>query len=142
MAQVLNTTFKLKRGIASRWAEVNPILAQGEPGFILDENRLKIGDGVTAWNDLSYIGESNIFSAPTVEDFPISGLNNVIYKAEIEKKLYQWNSAESLYEELGFDAPAIDTHTYEVFSKPEGTLVNVQEDEIRIMCGRETPWHL
>ena len=55
MAQVINTTFKLKRGTAARWAEVNPILAQGEPGFVYDANRLKIGDGITAWNDLPYI---------------------------------------------------------------------------------------
>jgi len=26
MATTLNTTFKLKRGTAARWAEVNPIL--------------------------------------------------------------------------------------------------------------------
>ena len=87
MAQVLNTTFKLKRGLAARWIEINPILAQGEPGFVLDENRLKIGDGVTAWTDLPYLGESNVFSAPTVEDFPISGASYVIYKAEKEKYL-------------------------------------------------------
>lgn len=42
MAQVINTTFKLKRGTAARWIEVNPILEAGEPGFVLDENRLKI----------------------------------------------------------------------------------------------------
>ena len=46
MATVLNTTFKLKRGLSARWAEVNPILAEGEPGFVLDENRFKIGTRV------------------------------------------------------------------------------------------------
>ena len=134
MAQVLNTTFKLKRGLASRWIEVNPVLAQGEPGFILDENRLKIGDGVTAWNDLPYIGESNVFSAPTVEDFPTVGANYVIYKAEKERKIYQWNTDLGDYEELFFNAPIIPTNTYEVFSKPEGTIVNIKDDEIRIWC--------
>lgn len=142
MATVLKTTFKLKRGTAFRWAELNPILAQGEPGFVLDENRLKIGDGITPWNDLPYIGESNVFSAPTVNDFPIPGANWIIYKAENEKKLYQWNEAEYNYEELSFDAPIIDTHTYEVFSKPEKTLVSIQEDEIRIMCANDTSWSL
>ena len=44
MATVIPTTFKLKRGIAARWAEVNPVLAQGEPGFVYDTNKLKIGD--------------------------------------------------------------------------------------------------
>ena len=55
MAKVYNTTFKLKRGTASRWAELNPILQQGEPGFVYDTNQLKIGDGITPWNELPYL---------------------------------------------------------------------------------------
>lgn len=49
---------QLKRGTAERWATVNPILAIGEPGFVYDSNKLKIGDGVSAWNELPYIGGS------------------------------------------------------------------------------------
>ena len=60
MATILNTIFKLKRGTAERWAELNPILAQGEPGFVLDANSLKIGEGVTAWNDLPYLVKSTL----------------------------------------------------------------------------------
>ena len=134
MATVLKTTFKLKRGTAARWAEVNPVLVQGEPGFILDENRLKIGDGITAWNDLPYVGESNVFSAPTKSEFPIPGVNWTLYKAEEERKIYQWNDKIGEYEELSFDAPIVPTHTYEVFSKPEGTIVNINDSEIRIWC--------
>jgi len=46
---------KLKRGTASEWASVNPILADGEPGFEIDDNKLKIGDGTSHWADLEYI---------------------------------------------------------------------------------------
>lgn len=49
---------QLKRGTAERWYTVNPILAIGEPGFVYDDNKLKIGDGVTPWNELPYIGGS------------------------------------------------------------------------------------
>lgn len=45
---------KLRRDLASRWANVNPILAAAEPGFERDTGRLKIGDGVTPWNELPY----------------------------------------------------------------------------------------
>ena len=45
---------QFKRGTAEALARVNPILAVGEPAYVLGENRLKIGDGVTAWNDLLY----------------------------------------------------------------------------------------
>ena len=142
MATILKTTFRLKRGNSDRWAEVNPILQPGEPGFILDENRLKIGDGITPWNELPYTGESNVFSGASTEDFPEVGQSWTIYKSEKEKKLYQWNDETAQYEELSFCPTVVETHTYEVFSKPEGTLVNIQEDEIRVMCGRETQWHL
>jgi hypothetical protein len=49
----------LKRGTSARWAEVNPILKQGEPGFEIDTGNLKIGNGVDAWDNLSYIGDFN-----------------------------------------------------------------------------------
>ena len=50
------STIQFKRGTSSRFRELNLILAAGEPGFVTDENRFKIGDGITAWNDLPYIG--------------------------------------------------------------------------------------
>ena len=94
-------TIQLKRGIAEALARVNPVLAAGEPGFATDENRLKIGDGVTAWNDLPYFGESNVINASTHYDFPSVGRENVIYKAESERLLYQWNNTDYKYEVVG-----------------------------------------
>jgi hypothetical protein len=94
-------TLQLKRGTAARWEELNLVLAVGEPGFVIDENRLKIGDGVTAWNDLPYIGESCVVNANTHYDFPSIGRDDVIYKAESEKLLYQWNTTDLKYEVVG-----------------------------------------
>jgi len=48
-------TIKLRRDVASDWASVNPILSDGEAGFEIDTNRLKIGDGTSHWNDLEYL---------------------------------------------------------------------------------------
>ena len=45
---------QLRRGGAQEWANANPTLAQGEIGIELDTGRIKIGDGVTAWNTLRY----------------------------------------------------------------------------------------
>ena len=56
MATIISTTFRLKRGLAEKWQELNLVLDPGEPGFELDTYRLKIGDGQTPWNDLPYIG--------------------------------------------------------------------------------------
>lgn len=91
---------QLKRATSSRWFELNPVLASGEPGFVMDENRFKIGDGTTAWNDLPYIGEGEVFNAQTHYDFPSIGKVNTIYKAETEQQVYQWNSTKLAYEPL------------------------------------------
>ena len=45
---------QLRRGNTSEWTNANPILAQGEIGIDLDQNRIKIGDGSTPWNSLAY----------------------------------------------------------------------------------------
>jgi hypothetical protein len=45
---------QLRRDTAANWTSVNPILASGEIGFITDTNKLKIGNGSTAFNSLSF----------------------------------------------------------------------------------------
>ena len=60
MAQVIRTTFKFRRNLASYWAEKNPVLADGEPCFELDTGKLKIGNGTTAYNDLPYINSNSV----------------------------------------------------------------------------------
>lgn len=49
---------QFRRGIASQWTSVNPVLSSGEPGYETDTGFYKIGDGTTAWNDLDYEGTS------------------------------------------------------------------------------------
>lgn len=103
MAEIIKTTFQLRRGYEATWHKNNPILAQGEPGFVIDKNALKIGDGVTAWRDLEYIGGKEgggVFNAKTHYEFPSIGSADIIYKAEEEKKIYQWNSILLKYEVL------------------------------------------
>ena len=101
MTQIIRTTFQFKRGDAERWNELNPILAEGEPGFELDTNQFKIGNGINTWKELPYKGEANIVNAQTRNDFPTHGNENAIYKAQDEKLLYQWNPNIFKYEVLG-----------------------------------------
>lgn len=99
--QVINTTFQLKRGTAARWKELNLVLRQGEPGFEYDTGKLKIGDGLTAYNDLPYqTSKDYVINQSTAATFPLIGEPNVIYKAENEKALYQWNDSIKDYEPL------------------------------------------
>jgi hypothetical protein len=47
---------QFRRGTASEWESVNPILAEGEMAIETDTKLFKIGDGVLHWNDLDYGG--------------------------------------------------------------------------------------
>lgn len=46
--------FWQRRDTAANWTSVNPVLASGEFGYETDTERLKIGDGSTAWSGLDY----------------------------------------------------------------------------------------
>lgn len=43
-----------RRGTAAQWTSVNPVLAQGEPGYEYDTGKFKVGNGVDNWNALPY----------------------------------------------------------------------------------------
>ena len=95
---------QLKRATAARWIELNPILEAGEPGFEYDTKKLKIGDGSTAWKDLTYIGNpdtNNLCFVATYNDLPPVGDANTLYKVSDEKTFYQWNTTDHKYEALG-----------------------------------------
>jgi hypothetical protein len=45
---------QFRRGTATQWSTANPTLASGELGLETDTLKIKIGNGSTAWNSLSY----------------------------------------------------------------------------------------
>ena len=95
-------TIQLKRGKSTSWSSLNLILEAGEPGYEIDTGKLKIGNGLTPWNDLPYIGDNKnlVVNTNTHYDFPAIGDVNIIYKASQEKQLYQWNESNYEYELL------------------------------------------
>lgn len=46
--------FQYRRGSSAEWESVNPILREGEPGLDTTLHKIKIGDGVTPWNQLEF----------------------------------------------------------------------------------------
>ena len=48
---------QLRRDTAAAWTAANPVLAQGEIGLDLTNNKIKIGNGSTAWNSLAYFDD-------------------------------------------------------------------------------------
>ena len=52
---MVQTTTIIKHGLAAAWTQKNPLLLNGELGAESDTGLLKLGDGVTLYNDLPYI---------------------------------------------------------------------------------------
>ena len=50
---------QVRRDTSINWTQTNPLLSQGEIGFELDTNKIKIGTGVSRWNDLGYFAGSS-----------------------------------------------------------------------------------
>ncbi|MDF9800809.1 hypothetical protein OKW21_006072 [Catalinimonas alkaloidigena] len=49
------TKIILRKSTAAEWQAANTVLDSGEAGYETDSGKLKIGDGTTAWNSLSYL---------------------------------------------------------------------------------------
>lgn len=148
-------TIQLKRGKSSSWNSLNPILNPGEPGFEIDTGKIKIGNGVSAWRNLSYVGDSKrlIVNAKTVFDFPSIGEVDVIYKASQEKRLYQWNEDLQDYEVFLRNDYITENELQEILDKIEipeiqledyatkdyvysiiNTLISLSDEEILEIC--------
>jgi len=46
---------QLRRDTATNWSRINPVLADGEPGLDITNNKIKLGDGTTPWNTLGFL---------------------------------------------------------------------------------------
>jgi len=56
--------FALVRGTSSRLAELNPQIQEGLQVLEVDTGKMKIGDGLSHWNELDYyLPESHILAA-------------------------------------------------------------------------------
>lgn len=53
------TRIQSRGDTAANWTAANPVLADREIGLETDTNRLKVGDGGTAWNSLGYFEYAN-----------------------------------------------------------------------------------
>lgn len=60
------TQIQVRRGTAAQWTSANPTLAAGEQGFETDTLKLKIGNGSTAWNSLSYVATGSVGTVTSI----------------------------------------------------------------------------
>jgi hypothetical protein len=65
-SRYVTARLSIRRGTRDQWEAENTILLEGEPAWEIDTKRLKIGDGETAWNDLSYFNSGDSETAGSV----------------------------------------------------------------------------
>ena len=92
-----------RRDTKARWAEVNPILMEGEIGLEIDTNNIKMGDGVHAWNELEYgVGIENITSELGDSENLAASQKLVTYKFnELSKEITKKFNKDDITQETG-----------------------------------------
>lgn len=84
--KTIKVHMKQRRDTQANWAAVNPVLYDGELGFVSDDpNLYKIGDGETAWNDLPFRGFDGTISQETGSNTKAVMSQNAVTQ-ELEKK--------------------------------------------------------
>ena len=58
---------QIRRDTAANWASANPVLAVGEQGYETDTGKMKIGNGSSTWNTLSYFADTASVDAATLD---------------------------------------------------------------------------
>lgn len=92
---------QFRRGTAATWTTANPTLADGEIGIESDTDLFKIGDGVTAWANLSYGGLQGAAgtNGTNGQGVPIGGATGtVLVKNSATNYDASWTATISPYE--------------------------------------------
>lgn len=72
------TQIQLRRDTAANWSSTNPVLASGEPAYETDTGKFKIGDGVTAYNSLDYMGAGDLPDNVTTQGNTFNGASQLV----------------------------------------------------------------
>lgn len=144
----VNATLILRNDYATTWASRNPILARGEIGAEIDTGLLKMGDGVTPFNNLNYINQSG--SGGGVGDGAlITTVNNKLTIANygrsywtydnslmqvvevVENDLSKWPSVLELEVKNGVARWVVPKINYDrILGKIDGALITLARDPI------------
>lgn len=77
MANENATKIQLRHDSSANWFANNPILAEGEVGIEIDKNRMKVGNGVSHYNDLEYFSDTvdynELINKPQINSIGLMG---------------------------------------------------------------------
>lgn len=86
-AKNIKVTILIRQDTAANWSSKNPVLKAGEWGYDTTNKIVKLGDGVTAWNNLGQFGGGGgvaVFAATADEAEKTRGYTR---GGEIDKKI-------------------------------------------------------
>ena len=96
---------QLRRDTTANWENINPILADGEPGYDIVTNQVRIGDGSTAWTGLTanvinqrVTGSWTVTTGSADYSFtvPINGTYTMWVRGNIPNGLIVWNATATV----------------------------------------------
>lgn len=88
--QILTVRIRQKYDTAENWSKNNPILLAGEIGIESNTNMIKIGNGTSHWNDLTYAGGGGGDGGSVIVDTTLSTeSSNPVANRVITEKLDQ-----------------------------------------------------
>jgi len=127
-----NNLIQFRKGSSTEWSTENPVLKSGEPGFSIDDNIFKIGDGVTVWEDLLSIGSAT-YSNYVVSTGQTSFTTATGYTVGT-LELYQ--NGVKLVNSLDFSATDGDTVTLSGVA-PSGSILDYRIATVNICAGSQ-----
>ena len=106
---------QIRRDTAANWTSANPILAQGELGAETDTDKIKIGDGTTAWSSLDYLIDTGGYVAysDTTANFTgtlQNGGSNVLVDADIGVSVQAYDATTLKSADIGVSVQAYDAN--------------------------------
>lgn len=87
---------QIRRDNATNWTNNNPILAQGELGYDLDNGNFKIGTGSVAWANLPYFATKDKVGLANVQNFNIATQNEAETGTSNELYMTPLRTAEAI----------------------------------------------
>lgn len=132
--KIIKAQMKQRQDTKANWAAANPVLLDGEIGFVSDDRNLyKVGDGRTAWNDLPFRG----FDGTLAQELGTSA-NAAISQKAVTEKLTELSAetdkrlAES-EKSTGEQIRALENKTNNKFAGVETELENLKKGEAYVI---------
>lgn len=110
MPTTISYRFTVRRGTASAWTSGNPILLQGEFGLELDTLLVKMGDGTTDWNTLTYFYATSAVMSKILDSAFSASQGSILYRSATAWTALAPGTAGKFLKTLGSSAnPVWDT---------------------------------